>query len=409
MLDATLRFRLLQYERFPGLLHEANMLKPPAFNTILICVLAFSAMPTAVYSQSPQQKDKNADQNLVKLVEGLKTKFDRNKDGRISKAETPQQLKGMFGVVDLNKDGQLDTDELTRMSRLFSKQVQGFLTSKSRKPKIPDGVGYEENIGYRKGDSDAWKLDIAYPKKKSEKPYPAIIFVHGGGWRSGDKTNGMFRTIPIDYATKGYVCISINYRLTGEAPFPACVEDCKNAVRWLRANANKYNVDSDRIGAFGNSAGAHLVAMLGVVPAEAGLEGDGPHQEYSSRVQCVACAAAPTNFPKWYGKEVDYKAINGTLKMFFGSGTIDEYKELAKKASPITYVKPGTVPFFVCHGTADRTVPVYQGDSFVEALKEAKADVTYLRYDGAGHGAMNQNKKESFAELEKFFQRNLKK
>ena len=105
------------------------------------------------------------------------------------------------------------------------------------------------------GDSKAWRLDLARPTAKSAEPRPAIVFIHGGGWRGGDKRRGTFLNGALDYAAKGYVCVTLNYRLLAEAPFPACIEDCKCAVRWLRANAQKYNIDPDRIGGYGNSAG----------------------------------------------------------------------------------------------------------------------------------------------------------
>ena len=149
---------------------------------------------------------------------------------------------------------------------------------------VPAGVQLLTDIGYREG-SEKWRLDLAMPKENGGGPRPAHVIVHGGGWRSGDKGGGQWRSLPLEYAAKGHVCISVNYRLTDEAPFPACVEDVKCAVRWLRANAEKYNLDPQRVGAYGNSAGAHLVAMLGLVGPEAKLEEDGPYQDQSSLAQ----------------------------------------------------------------------------------------------------------------------------
>ena len=199
-------------------------------------------------------------------------------------------------------------------------------------------------------------------------------------------------------------------RLTGEAPLPACVSDCKNAVRWLRANAEEYHVDPDRIGAFGISAGGHLVAMLALAGAEADLEGDGPYQEHSSGVNAVCCVAAPTNFLKWFGKEIDITKIGPKLKGFFGDSNPKKIRELATKVSPITWVKPDadpSVPFLIIHGTRDLTVPVFQGDSFAKSLDEAKFDVTYLKFSG-GHGAFHQHHEKTLPAVEKFFARTLK-
>jgi acetyl esterase/lipase len=266
---------------------------------------------------------------------------------------------------------------------------------------IPAGVELVTDIAYREGNPK-WRLDLAMPKERGDRPRPALVIIHGGGWRSGDKGGGMWRSLPLEYAAKGYVAISINYRLTDEAPFPACVEDVKCAVRWLRAHAEKYHVDRERIGAYGNSAGARLVAMLGLVGPEAGLEGDGPYQDQSSLVQAVCCAATPTDFTDWEGRAPEAKA--GLL-----AGPAESLAERARKASPISCVGPDAPPFLVVHGTADNTVPFSQGEKFVRALKAAGAkDVTFMKYEGAGHGVFNQHIDETGPAMEAFFARTLK-
>jgi len=266
---------------------------------------------------------------------------------------------------------------------------------------VPDSVQLLTEIAYREG-KEKWHLDLAMPKAPSDQPRPAIVIVHGGGWRSGDKGGGLWRALPLEYAAKGYVCISVNYRLTDEAPFPACVEDVKCAVRWLRANAAKYHVDPRRIGAYGNSAGAHLVAMLGLVGREAGLEGDGPFQEQSSLVQAVCCSATPTDFTDWGGRSFRGEST-------FLAGPAESLGERKKKASPVSHVRPDAPPFLVIHGTADATVPFSQAEKFVEALKKAGAqDVTFKKYDGAGHGVFEQNSPETYPLMEAFFARTLK-
>ena len=270
--------------------------------------------------------------------------------------------------------------------------------------RIPEGVTFLPDIAYRPGESKAWRLDLAMPSERGQKRRPGIVFVHGGGWRGGDKRAGTFLQGAFDYAKKGYVCITVNYRLTNEAPFPACVQDVKCAVRWFRAHAEKYNLDPDRIGGFGNSAGAHLVAMLGLVGKQAGLEGDGPWQEHSSRLQAVCAAATPTDFLHWHTPIKGHRAIGPLL-----AGPEESLMERAKKASPISYVRGDAPPFLLIHGTADRTVDVSQADRFVEALKKAGAkDVSYLRIEGAGHGVFNQHSERTHRALEEFFARTLK-
>lgn len=150
------------------------------------------------------------------------------------------------------------------------------------------------DIAYREGDSEAWRLGLAMPAGKPEELQPALVIVHGGGWRGGSRTVDVFQEMMTEYAGKGYVTINIDYRLIGEAPFPACIEDVKCAVRWLRAHAAEYHVDPNRIGAYGHSAGAHLAMMLAMVPKSAGLEGDGGWDDFSSVVNAAAAGSPPT-------------------------------------------------------------------------------------------------------------------
>jgi len=267
---------------------------------------------------------------------------------------------------------------------------------------VPDGVRLETDIAYREGN-EKWRLDLAYPKAKSTSRRPGLVIVHGGGWRGGDKGGGRWRSTPLQYAAKGYVCISVNYRLTDEAPFPACVEDVKSAVRWLRAHAVTYGLDPLRIGAYGNSAGAHLVAMLGLVGPGAGLEGDGPHQEQSSLVQAVCCSATPSDFSNWGGSG---KLSPAELSLL--AGPTETLADRKKQASPMSYVGPDAPPFLIIHGTADRTVPFSQGKRLATALKNAGAkDVTFLEFEDAGHGVFGQHSDETYPAMESFFARTL--
>ncbi len=270
---------------------------------------------------------------------------------------------------------------------------------------VPRGVKLEADIAYREGN-DAWKLDLLLPDAATgevKKKRPAIVFVHGGGWRSGDKRRGYFFDGAKQYAQQGYVCATVNYRLTGEAPFPACIEDVKCAVRWLRAHADKYNIDPDRIGAYGNSAGAHLVSMLGLTSEAEKLEGDGPWQKYSSSVQAVCASATPTDFMNWGSRNGRFRGESTLL-----SGPEKTLEERKKLASPITHVSRTAPPFLLIHGTADRTVPYSQGTSFAKALKAAGAnDVTLLSFEGAGHGVFLQKFRETDKAMKAFFTRTL--
>ena len=373
-----------------------------------VLVAAFSICPTVGQAQ---QKSGQGNQSVASkwLINQAVKRFDKDKDGIIQKSEVTGLLKQNFDRFDKNSNDKLDQNELAELAKVLGnlRNKDRERARQNRKP-VPDSLIRETDIAYREGDSEKWKLDIVYPKEESDTPRPAIVFIHGGGWSSGDKAIGIFDRLPVTYAQKGYVCISVNYRFLQECPMTGCIADCKNAVRWLRANAKKYNVDPKRIGAFGNSAGAHLVSMLGLAGADAKLEGDGPYQDYSSAVQAVCCAATPTNFPNWFGKEVNLEKVNPRLTSMFGKGDVKKVIDAAKQCSPITHVKPGGVPFLVVHGINDKTVPIFQGDSFVEAMKEAKIDVTYLRYKGSGHGVFGQNGKKNYPAMEEFFERTLK-
>ncbi len=276
------------------------------------------------------------------------------------------------------------------------------------KLKIPDGVTVVRDIAYRAGASEAWRLDLAMPDELGDEPRPALIFIHGGGWRGGDKRRGAFLGPTLAFATKGYVCITVEYRLLQEAMFPACVEDVKCAVRWLRAHAEEYNVDPERFGAYGNSAGAHLAAMLALCPPTAGLEGDGGWDEHSSMVQAAVCSATPASFlipmNNRAGRARDGEEGAATQRQSRFS------EEIRKKMSPITYVSADAPPMLLFHDTADKTVFVAQGDALVKALKDAGAkDVTYMKYENdSGHGVFGKNIEETGPAREAFFERVLK-
>jgi len=262
---------------------------------------------------------------------------------------------------------------------------------------LPLGVQLTPDIVYD-GDHEAQKLDLYLPPD-SDGLRPAIVFVHGGGWRSGDKQKGQWRALPAAYAAAGYVTISVNYRLSDVAPHPAQINDVKTAVRWLRAHAEKYRVDPNRVGAYGNSAGAHLVTMLALVQAEDGLEGDGPNQEQSSAVQAVVSSATPTDFLHWPTDWNSYKVVSTML-----GDSPAAAPQTAKQASPITYARADAPPLLFIHGTADRTVPKEQTDRLVAALREAGAeDVRYMIFDGEGHGVFQSQRLLTYPAMRAYF------
>lgn len=266
-------------------------------------------------------------------------------------------------------------------------------------PELPAGVEARLDLSYSE-QSASQKLDLYLPAGESSGLRPGIVFVHGGGWRGGDKRRGQWAVMPARYASDGYVAISVNYRLTGEAPWPAQIEDVKGAVRWLRAHSAEYRVDARRIGAYGNSAGAHLVSLLGLVSRSDGLEGSGPYQDRSSLVQAVCASATPTDFLNWGSPGNLPQRLSAT----FLAGPGGTLRDRARQASPISYARSDAPPFLLIHGTADRTVPIGQSDRFAKALREGGAEeVRYMIFDNEGHGVFQRQRLLTYPAMKAFF------
>lgn len=240
-----------------------------------------------------------------------------------------------------------------------------------------------KDVQYAEADGVKLLLDVYLPKNVA-KPYPVIVWVHGGGWTSGSKDapNGTFML------AEGFALVSINYRLSGQAQFPAQINDCKAAVRWMRANAEAYGFDPDRIGAFGSSAGGHLVALLGTAGGVAELEGSvGGNAAYSSRVQAVCDWYGPSNLITMgdYPSGLDHRSASSPEGSLIGGAILDN-PEKALAASPITYVSEDDPPFLIQHGTADNTVPFHQSVELDSALRLAGVDATFIPIVGGTHG-----------------------
>jgi len=260
--------------------------------------------------------------------------------------------------------------------------------AKSAKPKgppkfqAPPGVELIHDVEIGKGGDRVLRAEIARPKEPSSAPMPAVLWIHGGGWSGGShRGNGA-----LWLATKGYFTASIEYRLSGEAKWPAQIEDCKLGVRWLRANAAKYNVDPNRIGCWGSSAGGHLVACLGTMD-DMRFEGRGGYKGVSSRVQAVVDYCGPADMTQGSAGVQGAKEGNDSKALLglFGA-PFKEKPALWKDGSPIVYVKSGNPPFLIVHGDADTTVPFAHSERLEAALKKAGVPVQLLRVKGGGHG-----------------------
>ena len=204
---------------------------------------------------------------------------------------------------------------------------------------------------------------------------------------------------------KGYAAASINYRLSQHAVFPAQIEDCKAAIRWLRANAAKYRLDPDHIGVWGASAGGHLVAMLGVTAAAKELEGKGGNLDQASRVQCVVDWFGPSDMLTMSGSHDNPASPESRLI----GGPVQENQEKARKASPLTYVSKDAAPFLIMHGDQDKLVPVQQSKVLAEALQKAGVEVRLVIVKGNGHGGPGFNSPENRKLIEDFFAKHLGK
>ena len=210
----------------------------------------------------------------------------------------------------------------------------------------------------------ALKLDIARPAA-TEGVFPAVLVIHGGAWRGGDKASN--RGLLEEFARHGYVAASPQYRFCPAVPFPAQVHDVKAAVRWLRTHAQELQIDPDHIGAIGFSAGGHLALMLGVTGSEDGLEGDVGEDAPSSAVQAVVNFFGPTDL-----NAADIPAVSRPLVKDFIGTTPYENPESAAKASPVTYVSAGDAPTLTFQGTKDPLVPHTQATALADAMTHAR-------------------------------------
>ena len=271
------------------------------------------------------------------------------------------------------------------VSALFAQGRRGSRGTRGGSDALPGGVVTYHDLDYVPQGHTRQKLDLYLPK--GNKKVPLIVFIHGGAFTRGDKKDQN----PAPFLSDGYAFASLNYRLSQDAIFPAQIEDCKAAVRWLRRNAEKYRLDPDRFGVWGTSAGGHLVALLGTT-GDAKIFDVGENLEFSSRIQAVADWFGPTDFLQMDA----HKGPNGMGHDAPGSpesrligGAIQRNKEKVAAANPITYITPNDSPFLIAHGDADRLVPYQQSVILEGALKAAGVPVTFYTVKGGGHGFRN--------------------
>jgi len=250
---------------------------------------------------------------------------------------------------------------------------------------LPPGVVVERDIVYTTGEQTNQKMDL-YRPASGAGPFPGVVFIHGGAWSSGSKAD--FQRQASYLATRGYVCVSINYRLSAEAPYPAALYDAKAAVRWMRANAAKYGIDPNRLAAAGGSSGGQLAAMLGTTGLVKTLEGDAGNSGYSSRVQAVVAFNPLTDFVSAIEKTQNPEAVTKAVYAFLG-GPLEKVPEVYVEASPIAHVSTDSASFLLLHGTADTTLPFSQSVEMREALQSVGIRAELYSAQGGNHGFFN--------------------
>ena len=268
--------------------------------------------------------------------------------------------------------------------------------------RIPEEVQLVRDVVYATAKTDDGqpvdlKLDAAFLKEATGEPMPVVIYIHGGGWAAGSKQSGLQQSVAL--AMGGYFAVTIDYRLSGQAKFPAAVNDCKNAVRFIRAHADELGIDPKRIGVWGHSAGGHLAALLGTSGNDGGFgpvdDAKDNNDNAASAVQCVVDISGPVDLRN----DVEGNPIGNWL-----GGSPDQRAELARRASPLTYIDPTDPPVLIVHGTEDRLVRIGHAEMFEKALKDAQVKVEYLPVEGAGHAIVQPR---VYVRIAEFFDENL--
>lgn len=247
-------------------------------------------------------------------------------------------------------------------------------------------------------------LDLFLPQQIS--PLPVIVWLHGGGWRLGDRR--LAPNLERYFAQSGFAMASIEYRLSGEAIFPAAVEDVKTAVRWLRGNAASYGLDAKHIGLWGSSSGGHLAALAALSGPALFQSAASEYATDSSEVQAVVDGYGPTDFlqidthrlsdgevatdPESMQLPKDLRSASpDSFESRFLGAPINTCPELVRQANPAAYAHPGTPPFLILHGLSDMAVPPHQSELLYEALAAHQNTVTLCLIEGLGHGFLNRN------------------
>ena len=307
--------------------------------------------------------------------------WDKNMDGKIIKSELPQKFERNFERVDVDNNGFISLKEhIDYLSRSTKRSNQN----------TKDWTGFKiiRDVYYAGTNNDRQALDMALPiRRKSGKRLPVLAYIHGGAWRAGKKNGGLNRLHGF-LRSGDFIGVTIGYRLSQDAKWPAQIHDCKAAIRWLKANAKKYNLDGDRIAVHGTSAGGHLASMLGTSSGVLEMDGLlGAYTGQSTSVRCVIDYFGPTNFLRMndFESRIDHDAENSPESQLIGM-PIQKNKKLTLTANPISYIDKNDAPFLIMHGTKDMAVPYNQSVILHKALKKAGVSSTLLTIVDGGHG-----------------------
>ncbi len=284
----------------------------------------------------------------------------------------------------------------------FNEPQQGSVTFDSSKT-----GSAEKEITYCQMDGVDLKMDVYYPDQYSARPWPVVMYVHGGAWQKGDKNEGAgSRAIPALRAS-GFLVVAVDYRLAPTYKFPAQIEDVQCAVRSLRANASRFHLDPEKIGVWGGSAGGHLVALLGTAANKPEWK-VGEYLDQSSRVQAVVDMFGPADL------SVEFDTSNfQTARVVFGARNGSDPKLI--NASPVNYVDSTDAPFLILHGDQDNVVPLEQSQLLFKQLQQYGVESKLVIVQGAGHGfvragdqPINPGLSETNRQIVEFFIKHLK-
>jgi len=259
---------------------------------------------------------------------------------------------------------------------------------KKKQTQLPKEFEIEKDFFYTGNSNQAQTLDVLIPENRKVGKLPALVFIHGGGWKGGRKEQA-YRSLTPFLKDGNYIGFSIDYRLSDEAKWPAQIHDCKAAIRWIKANADKFGIDKNKIGIWGTSAGGHLVAMLALTSESGEFDGEiGNHLDESSSVTCAIDGFGPTDFLAMddrSGAFVHAEASSPESRLI--GGKIFENKERAMNASPIKWVNSACKPMLIYHGTVDNKVIVEQSDKLHVLLQQKEAkEIYYIRINNGRHG-----------------------